>query len=696
MSMFSGGDRVSSKRLPDPGVGSLLALIAPAGYGKSARLTSAVGNRNRPAILLTLQDWHGDVSALHDALQLAFSPVVASANGASADWSVDSSSWMSVVWPRLRAALEKQPSLFMVDNLEQLTDERARQALGAVIRDLPESCIVIVAGRRLPIGLGQATGRQVLELGDQFLTMSPSEVFDLLGSLQLKSEPQLHPLTLGWPAAVWTGVDLVRRGRPVTVAALAERLKPYLEEEVFAGLPKATVRFLEVVGLLGGARVELLDEARGAHDSAAFASSLEVEPVPMVVMRSGGKHLHIAPVLAHHLIQQFRSRSSPERRRVLAKIITALTRSGDYEKAFTLTRDHLTRGDLAAYVVRHGVGRGLAGRSRLLLSWLSEFTAEEVRTLPGLGIMHAVAALSEGNTVPVARWVALVDSDNVDSDAPGFRAARFLEEVTGMRSPGLALQEALDSDVTAWRLLAHIVAGADAALSGQEGKAARLLSAQRGFLPRYPLLSVLNDAALGAVLILPDNHTDTQELFNELTHTMANRELANNPLTAGVDAFFAAKSGFAGDSEAVRLHADNAARKLASLGSGFPLLHLCAQVLLTAAYQALGDHARTGEHAAACLRMAQLLRPGIQQRVEEVFRPVEVQTREETPTALLTPAESKVLNMLNSHFTVPRIAAELQLSPTTVRSHNRSIFRKLGVHSRSGALAEASRRGLLH
>lgn len=242
MSVFSPGDRASRKRLPDPGPGSLLALIAPAGYGKSALLASALGNRNRPALLLALQDWHGDVNAIHDALQRAFSPLVATANGASAEWSADNGSWMSVVWPRLRAALDKQPSLFMVDNLEQLIDEGARQALETVIRDLPDSCIVIVAGRRMPVGFGQATGRQVLELGDQFLTMSPSEVFDLFGSLDLNAEPRLHPLTLGWPAAVWTGVHLVRSGRPITVAALAERLKPYLEEEVFAGLPKATLR----------------------------------------------------------------------------------------------------------------------------------------------------------------------------------------------------------------------------------------------------------------------------------------------------------------------------------------------------------------------------------------------------------------------------------------------------------------------
>lgn len=326
------------------------------------------------------------------------------------------------------------------------------------------------------------------------------------------------------------------------------------------------------------------------------------------------------------------------------------------------------------------------------MSWLSEFTAEEVRTLPGLGIMHALAALSEGNTVPIARWVALVDSDNVDSDAPGFRAAAFLEEVTGVRAPGQALEAALDSDVTAWRLLAHVIAGADAALSGQEGKAVRLLRAQRAFLPRYPLLSVLDERRPGGRPIVPDNRVDTHELFNELTHTMANAELANNPLTAGVDAFFAAKSGFAGDGEAVRLHADNAARKLAALGSGFPLLHLSAPPHggpRGPRYQA------AGEHAAACLRVAQLLRPGIQERVEEVLPGRwRSKSREEAPTALLTAAESKVLKLLNSHLTVPRIAAELQLSPTTVRSHTRSIFRKLGVRSRSGALAEATMRGL--
>jgi LuxR family transcriptional regulator, maltose regulon positive regulatory protein len=43
----------------------------------------------------------------------------------------------------------------------------------------------------------------------------------------------------------------------------------------------------------------------------------------------------------------------------------------------------------------------------------------------------------------------------------------------------------------------------------------------------------------------------------------------------------------------------------------------------------------------------------------------------------------------------PEIAAELFLSPHTVKSHQLSLYRKLGTSSRSQALARARELGLL-
>ena len=64
-------------------------------------------------------------------------------------------------------------------------------------------------------------------------------------------------------------------------------------------------------------------------------------------------------------------------------------------------------------------------------------------------------------------------------------------------------------------------------------------------------------------------------------------------------------------------------------------------------------------------------------------------------TSSLTTAELRILPLLPTHLSFPEIAGQLSVSPHTVKSQVRSIYRKLGVSSRSEAvdlLAELGRR----
>ena len=58
-------------------------------------------------------------------------------------------------------------------------------------------------------------------------------------------------------------------------------------------------------------------------------------------------------------------------------------------------------------------------------------------------------------------------------------------------------------------------------------------------------------------------------------------------------------------------------------------------------------------------------------------------------------AETLVLVQLTRPRSTSEIAAALFLSPNTVKTHLRAIYRKLGVHSRDEALARAQALGLL-
>ena len=65
------------------------------------------------------------------------------------------------------------------------------------------------------------------------------------------------------------------------------------------------------------------------------------------------------------------------------------------------------------------------------------------------------------------------------------------------------------------------------------------------------------------------------------------------------------------------------------------------------------------------------------------------------PGESLTKGETRVLRYLPTHMGAPEIAAELYLSPNTVKTHLQHLYRKLGAHSRQEAVQRAQAIGLL-
>ncbi len=61
----------------------------------------------------------------------------------------------------------------------------------------------------------------------------------------------------------------------------------------------------------------------------------------------------------------------------------------------------------------------------------------------------------------------------------------------------------------------------------------------------------------------------------------------------------------------------------------------------------------------------------------------------------LTNREREILNLTAMGFSAPEIAEELKISVHTVRRHIENIYKKLDVHSRSQAIREGHRSGLI-
>ena len=73
----------------------------------------------------------------------------------------------------------------------------------------------------------------------------------------------------------------------------------------------------------------------------------------------------------------------------------------------------------------------------------------------------------------------------------------------------------------------------------------------------------------------------------------------------------------------------------------------------------------------------------------------EIRRRHEPDAPTLSAREAEVLAMIARGLTIPAMAKELYLAPSTVKTHVQRLYEKLGVGDRGAAVAEAMRRKLL-
>jgi LuxR family transcriptional regulator, maltose regulon positive regulatory protein len=109
--------------------------------------------------------------------------------------------------------------------------------------------------------------------------------------------------------------------------------------------------------------------------------------------------------------------------------------------------------------------------------------------------------------------------------------------------------------------------------------------------------------------------------------------------------------------------------------------------LLHPAAGLLERHARQGTaHAALIAESLDLLAGN---------RPPPPSAGPRPPIEPLSGSEIRVLRYLPTHLSAPEIASELSVSPSTVKTHMRNLYAKLGAHSRADAVESARALGLL-
>jgi LuxR family maltose regulon positive regulatory protein len=609
------------------------------------------------------------------------------------------------------------PVALVLDDVHLLRNRECRSALSVLADHVPGGSRLVLAGRDEPplrVARLRAEDR-LLEIGSGDLALSRQEAAALLRAAEVTlggdDVAALHRRTEGWPAGLYLAALYLREGGPVATAAVSfggdDRLvSQYMEAEFLARISARHRAFLTRTAVLERMCGSLCEAVLKLPDSAAVLAGLARSNLLLVPLDRRGKwyryhHLFRDMLLAElertepGLLPVLRSRAAgwclrddrPE------EALEYFMAAGDVDAAARLT------GQLALPTMRQARVATLQRWFR----WLDDRGGIEGH--PMAAVWASVTAAQVGRPAEAERWADAVDrwqyGDPSRPDDPAAEAWAAILRAALCR--GGVKQMRADADEAVRRFaaagtvmpVATFLQGLALVLSGDpEGGDAsfeRAISDGEEFVPDV-LTGMLCQRSL---LAMERGEWNRAEAFTSQAGAVMRRAGIEDALVRAVTARVALHRG---DARAARQELINAQRSRPLLTYAQPHLAVQARIELTRVHLALGDLA-----AARTLmgEIDELLRrrPGLGTLVGEAgalrARLAKKRGAVVPGASALTAAELRLLPLLPTHLSVPEIAAEIYLSPHTIKSHMRSMYRKLGVSSRNQAITRARELGLL-
>ena len=505
--------------------------------------------------------------------------------------------------------------------------------------------------------------------------------------------------TGGWPAVVYLAGLWLREAGNRTVQSFRgtqRTISDYLAREVLSGFDPETERFLRrscVLTELSGEACDAILETTGsrARLNALERSNLLVTEAPE---RPGWFRCH--PLLRDVLLDELEPAAvAALRRRALAWSCT----HGLTEDAAAYAIASADWDALARLTEEHQFALLSTGRGATLARWTTAMPRRTLLARPATVAAAIAASYAVGRPAPEVRRLLAIAREHpgaTDYDATIVRIAMALyrdDHVGEALTLAEAAAEAADDRlrVSALSTLALL-----ALLAGDQERAAATARAAfehpdagerpNGLLIACAVLAIL-DARAGRVFGAR-GHAD-RALACSATFDLGGR--APGALAELADALTSVLEGRLAHAERRAEHAV-AITIDGGLWQAWMLLELCAIRLqrgfLPAAERSLA-HAdellATARDAGSLPAMAADLRRAFDSAGARAAAP---------PAEPPSPAEVAVLRLLPGH-SIAEIAQALYLSPNTVKSHIRSIYRKLDVNTREAAVTRAVALGLI-
>jgi LuxR family transcriptional regulator, maltose regulon positive regulatory protein len=613
-------------------------------------------------------------------------------------------------------------TVLVLDDYHVIHEEKIHRAMTFFVEQLPEGHRVVIASRaQPPFPLARLRARGALsEIEPGQLGFSEFDARVLLNEvhqlgLSDAAVGRLHRRTEGWAAGLYLAALSLGRcpDRDQLIASFTgsdRRIVDYLGAEVLDREPDDVLTFLLRTSILERFSAPLCDAVTGHSGGQEMLERIERSNAFLVALderREWFRYHHLFAELLHHELR----RRDPGSVAVFHRRAAGwLMDSGLISEA---VRQMVAAGDVdsvAQVVVSHWLAFVNSGQRGTVGEWLDAIPDERLRGDGRLCLARAWFATVVGRPDEIWPWLDHLERapvHNPAEDRPVWLEANVLRastfELIGDMGQTRTCAEQitpLDGSST-WHTLAANLLGASARWLGDDAAAAELFE-QAVSLGRRNFQAAA-EIACGYLALISADHRDWDACA-------ANVEAAFAVIDErGLDEYWMstlahlAKGRLLRHARRLRDAEAELARAVVLGRRGVGVVELAyALVMLADLRRELGNRPSARElvvEARALLGPAPDPGPVLLRLVEQAERSLRLVVAPEGSRLAvgeeLTVREQAVLRLLTSGLSAREIGDELGVSRNTIKTHTKSLYRKLGATGRREAVARGRQLGLL-
>jgi LuxR family transcriptional regulator, maltose regulon positive regulatory protein len=706
-------ERLAASRAP------FIAVVAPPGYGKTTLLAQWAERVGPRVAWVSCDDGDNDPVVLLSALALALDRI--EPVDPTIFWALASSGAGITVVPRFVSAIAsmQQPVKLVLDHAEAITNKQCLSTIAEFAVRLPAGWQLALASRTnvpLPAARLRAQGG-IVEVGAEDLAMGPREASSLLEGAGIEPAgagiSELLRQTEGWPTGLYLAALAIRAGAQQRTVGFNftgddRFMGDYLRSELLDRVSSTEASFLIRTSVLDRMCGSLCDAMVDANGSGRLLEQLEhrnLLVVPLDRRREWYRYHH----LLRELLQAELRRKEPDR--VLDLHVRAAAwyeANGWPEAAIEHAQAARDYDRVARLVLDLAQPVWAGGRVETVLRWMEWLRDRTSAEHYGAIAVHGslIFALL-GQPIEAERWAAAAeraspagavpDGSTMEGTLAYLRAILCRSGLDEMRRDAQIGWEGL-SPASPYRATMLHTEGISYLLQGHPDQADPILAhafdaaASSGALPLAALV-------LAERCFVAAERADWPEVSSLAQRAVAVVEAGRFEdywTSALVFAWAARDALHRGDIPQARHYVGRAARLRPLLTYALPVVSVLALLELARSYIALADPGGAG----AVLRQVHDI---LQQRPDLGVLPrLADQLRSNLATinaaglgaSSLTAAELRLLPLLSTHLSFREIGERLYVTSHTVKTQASSVYRKLGVSSRSEAVTRSQELGL--